>query len=99
MADRDLAEVLLFGALQGVTLEVRSRVAPPITIDVASLVDGSPPGPVVGLIQPTIIVRRGPDTLIQSSPAGIAGEYDWLVGVVVVSVLSLVVLALVAGRD
>lgn len=96
MASDNLGELLLFGALQGATLEVRSRVAPPVIIDLASFVDGSPPGPIVQLIQPTVTLRRGSDVLLVSSPAGVAGEDTWLVGLVVVSLLGLLVLALVA---
>ena len=98
MASDNVGELILLGALQGTTLEVRSRVMPPVIIELSSFVDGRPPGPLVQLIQPTVTLRRGPDTLLVSSPAGVAGESDWLVGLAGVSLVVLVVLALVSWK-
>jgi hypothetical protein len=100
MATRDdLGELLLLGALQGTTLEVRSRVAPPVVLDLASLVGGGPPGPLTQLIQPTITLRRGDEVLLMSSPAGEASSDAWLVGLVVSSLVVLLVVVLVASAD
>lgn len=99
MARDNVGELILLGALQGTTLEVRSRVAPPVILDLASFVGGSPPGPLVQLIQPTVTLRRGPDTLLVASPAGVAGESDWLVGLVGVSLVVLVVVIALTWRS
>ena len=71
-----LTDGLLRGALEGATLEVRTAVAPPVTIDLTP--DGARgPNALTRALQPTFIIRRDGLELARVSPAGEADEASW----------------------
>lgn len=90
---------LLSCFLKGATLEVRSAVAPPFTVDLGAAA-GAPPGPLTSIVKPTLILRRDGVQLFKVEPAGAADTDAWKVSmaVVVAVVVGAVVLAFILSR-
>lgn len=88
---------IIAGALQGVTVEVRTAIAPPFTVELGAT---GAPSPVARLAQPTIILRREGVELFRTSPAGEADPDQWkvTVGLTVAVVVGVLILSLMLSR-
>jgi hypothetical protein len=72
----NLSDGFIMGALEGTTLEVRTAVAPPITIDLSPRV-GQAPSALTSALQPTIIIRRDGLEVGRVAPAGEVDPDGW----------------------
>lgn len=96
----NFTDAILQGALQGATLEVRTRLAPPFSVDLASLVTPGAPGAFATIAQPVYTLRRGSQVILRSAPAGEPSPdaWKWTLGVLAVVMVGVVVASIALSR-